>query len=330
MNSIINNPILERNQKCIINTDLDGILAALMLHNFLDWQIVGFCDSAENIWLDRYKCKTLKEAVFIDMFVATKKTRCIDQHIVAFDEKANNKILRNPNKLNPNLLNTRCFMPDSSYYTKYPFGTVHFIIALLENQGLDVELDLSKNVIGHIKLIDIFLRADDALLTSTFSNYVDNAEEWWKWLLDLSNKGKTTNSFCDYIEETRTSSTEKKTKALKNGIADLLISSPFYCSSPDGGYKGHDELGRNTLNQYVRTYIYFIAETACLKPFELELNLTLYTGKALRCRFSSDTINMIKADPGNFLFSYAFVRSSQRNNNFSYTLMPNSFKSLIE
>jgi hypothetical protein len=200
----------------------------------------------------------------------------------------------------------------------------------LEKQALNIKLELNKNVIGHINLFDVFLRADDTLLTSTFSNYANNAEKWWKWLLDLSNKGKTTNSFWEYVEGLKVNSSEKMVQKRKNRIGNLLRSSPFYCSSPDGGYKGHEELGRNTLNQYVKTYIYFIAETAGLKTFNLEFNLTQYQGRALRCRYSSDTIKKIKSDPDNFLFSYAFVRSSQRNNNFSYTLMPNSFKRVIE
>ena len=42
----IHSPIMRvinycKNRKCIVNTDLDGILSGILLKNFLNWEIVG-------------------------------------------------------------------------------------------------------------------------------------------------------------------------------------------------------------------------------------------------------------------------------------------------
>lgn len=316
----ISTPI--KNQKCIINTDIDGIFSGLILHNFLNWEIVGFCDSAESIWLDKNRCNNLSDCFFIDMFVYPEKIKCIDQHIISVDMEHNNLLSQNKNKLNPNLINKRNFLPNSSYYKKYPFGTAHFIIAWLEKNGINIKLDLFKKVNNNILAIDLLLRADDALYTSTFSSYVENAKEWWEWLEDFSNKGNTTTELQQYVTDKRSQQSKTEIIKLKESIAKELMSKPFYCDSPDGGYKGEYSLGNQFLKPNVKEYISFVANSASLNCFKLDFSFTLINGIAKRTALTEKQLQQLKnGDSGNNLFSYAFVRTSKREEHFSYTLL---------
>jgi len=322
MNPLPINYLLWKKRKCIINTDLDGILSGIVLHNILEWDIVGFCDSGEYIWIDYSQQLKIDEIVFIDMFVVPPNFKCIDQHIVAYDRKQNNLLASNPNKLNPNLLNERHLTPSNSYSKKYPFGTIHFIIASLERLGYKFDIKLMKQIFSGIKLIDIILRADDTMLTSCFSNYTDNAESWWNWLIMYSKNGTITKQFYDYIKLSKSNLWLTQINLQKLLITDLLKSSPFYCSRGDGGYSGVEELGKKRLKKYVKEYIFFISEIIGMKCFDLEFKLKSIKGIAERTTFSATTIEEITTGKDYFLFSYAFVRSLFRKNNFSYTLMP--------
>ena len=46
-----------QNQNVIINTDIDGILSGLILHNFLNCEIVGFSNSWDTVWYNKNKVK---------------------------------------------------------------------------------------------------------------------------------------------------------------------------------------------------------------------------------------------------------------------------------
>jgi len=316
------NPLLSPKQKCIINTDLDGLYSGLLLHNFLDWEIVGFCDSKESIWVDRNRVSKISDCVFIDIFVFPENLKCIDQHIVSVNHSHFKKFSSNENKLNPNLLNERNFLPDTSYFKKYPFGTAHFIIAWLERNSLEVKLDISKIVNKSISSIDLLLRADDAFKTSTFSNYTKNAAEWWDWLLDYSRNGIATKSLVVYINKFREEQSEEEMKNKKYAIAKLLQSKPFYCDSPDGGFKEGSSIGDGFLKTNVKEYFNFIADSVGLKCFNLNFSFTQLKGKAVRTKLNEKQLQQLKDGVSEKnLFSYAFVRSSKRKDNFSFTLL---------
>jgi len=315
-----------RNQKCIINTDLDGIFSGLILHNLLNWEIVGFCDSAESIWIDKNRCDNLYDCIFIDIFVYPKNIRSIDQHIISVDEAHNLMLSDNNNKLNPNLINKRNFLPNESYFTKYPFGTVHFIIAWLERNGLNIEIDLLKKLTGKFSVIDLFLRADDTFYTSTFSGYVENASKWWRWLNGFSNNGKVINIFSEHIINYKKGFDRTSSLNLKKRIGDFLQDAPFYCDSPDGGFKGKKSMGNNFPNPNFKTYVKFLAESSGLKCFNLDFSFSLLKGKSKRTSLNKDQLNQLKERKFHEdLFSYAFVRSSKKSDSFSYTLLDVNF-----
>ena len=305
---------LKNNSKIIVNTDIDGIFSALVLHNFLGCEIAGFCNSAETVWIDQSKIASIYDGVYIDMFVPRADVVCIDQHIVAVDEEHYRAIAALGTKFNPNLDNPRFHLPSSSYYLKYPFGTVHYIIAHLEKNGLNLDLQLDNLVGQNLLFKDLLLRADDTMQTTVSSPYVQNAKDWWSWLKDFSEQGKTITQICDYLHSLNSADVAAKKTAATKLLKDL-----YHCDSPDGGFKNIGDKN-GFLQEKVKKYIRFLAKISGLKVFDLEMKLEKKVGKAHR--ISLDTVLQSRLKTMNTeIFSYAFVRSAARTENFSYTKM---------
>jgi hypothetical protein len=306
-----------RNKPIVINSDLDGIMSGLLLKKYLNCSIVGFTNSAETVWLNERLCDDYSELCFVDIFITNPDTITIDQHIISVNEQHHNLLEKNSNKINPNLLNPRFHLPNSSYKTKYPFGTVHFIIALFEKMGIEIDSAISEVNPHKLCCIDFILRADDAMKTTVDSKYVDNAADWWNWLKELSNDGKTTNGFIDYLGNT----TPKKAKELKKRIGDILKKDPYYCDTSDGGI--HEITTKeNFLKTSVIAYFKIIASLMHIELFDVESPFKIYAGVSERMSLTQkQRQELIESNTidGKKLFSYAFVRTSGRAESFSAT-----------
>ncbi len=311
--------LLNDSKKIIINSDIDGVLSGLILSNFADCEVVGFSNSDNMVWIDQTKINTIYDAVYIDMFVANSNVKCIDQHIVSVNEQHHRILKANPNKLNPNFDNPRFHLPNNSYYNKYPFGTVHYLIAILESEGIRVDLDFMKQV-GSIKFMDLLLRADDAMKTTVDSNYMANASAWWNWLVQKSGNANSINSMRQYLNGLngiRVGNIKKMTTSL------LTDPTTFGCTSPDGGYKSIIDPNGKLLNK-VSNYFNFISQASGLTCFDLNLKLIPHIGRVNRTSLNAMQINELinnNTINGDSIFSYAFVRSANRGENFSYTVM---------
>lgn len=185
--------LFKRNKNIVINSDIDGFLCGMILQKYFGCKVVGFSDSRDTVWLIP-EISDIDAPIYIDLYVARPDVVCIEQHIIAYDRDHHNTILGYGTKFNPNLERKRTFVGDmeSDYYHKYPFGTVHYLIALMAQEGIVVNLpDLVQvhyvaqwNDASHIisaTLGHVILRADDALY-STLSPYRENALDWWNWL----------------------------------------------------------------------------------------------------------------------------------------------------
>ena len=105
----------------------------------------------------------------------------------------------------------------------------------------------------------------------------------------------------------------------------LILTDPstFGCSSPDGGYKSIID-NRGKLLPKVGNYFKFIAQASDLNCFDINLNLTPHIGRVNRVSLTNNLIEELinqNSINGESLFSYAFVRSANRGENFSYTIM---------
>ncbi len=303
--------LLKSKNKIIINSDIDGVLSGIILQNYLGCEIVGFSNSDDKIWINSNQIEHQKEVTFIDIFITHPQLACIDQHIVSVNQKHNETLKNNPLKINPNVIRGRYFVPKESYYKKYPFGTLHFIISALERVGQKLDLDLLSEKEG-LKPIDFFLRADDTFYTSKVK-YKENAEDWWKWLIDYSKSGRTTQGFYDYIQNFN-----GKPYDLKKKVETKLKS--FHCDKPDGGFL--DILNKEyRLKTNFRSYIDFVAQTVQLPTLSLNDNWTIYKGKPERISLQQANFDdFIEKIEKNKIFSYAFVKSFGQPNSLSYTL----------
>ena len=304
---------LKNNNKIIVNTDIDGIFSALILHNYMNCEVAGFCNSAETVWIDKSRISSIYDGVYIDMFVPRNDVICIDQHIVAIDEEHCRKIISLGTKFNPNLDNPRFHTPSSSYYRKYPFATIHYVIANLEKSGLNLDLALDNQVTENLTFMDLLLRADDTMQT-TISRYVQNADEWWKWLKIFSNNGKNIKKMSDYLYSLNENEATEKKKTTEN-----LLKNTYRCESPDGGFKNIcDAYGH--LHANVKNYIQFLSKISGLKIFDLNMNLEAIKGRANRIRLNVKQRQAVKDGKAD-IFSYAFVKSEAKEENFSYTVI---------
>ena len=176
--------IFTKNKDIIVNTDIDGFLCGLFLQKYFNCRIVGFSNSKKEIWIIP-EIASIYDPVYIDLFVVNPDVVCIEQHIIAKNDTHLSNIKALGTKINPNLDRNRTFEGD--YYHKYPFGTIHYLLALMEKEGIKVTLpNLQKRVTyphsgNNTTLGHIIMRADDAL-HSTLSAYRDNALDWWKFL----------------------------------------------------------------------------------------------------------------------------------------------------
>ena len=305
---------LKKNPQIIVNTDIDGIFSALLLHHYMHCEIAGFCNSVETVWIDPNRIGSIYDAVYIDIFVPRNDVVCIDQHIVAVNEEHCREIASLGTKFNPNLDNPRFHIPSAFYYLKYPFGTVHYIIAHLEKNGLILNLNLDHQTLHYLSFMDLLLRADDTMQTTVCSNYMKNANEWWNWLKRFSNNGKTITTLCDYLY----SLTDHDVTTKKNATVHLLKNT-FQCESPDGGFKNICD-ANGYLRANVKKYFQFLSQISGLKLFDLNMKLDAKVGRAKRIQLNAQqrqaVINGVRE-----IFSYAFVKSESKAESFSYTVM---------
>ena len=317
--------MLNRNEKCVINTDLDGFLCGLLLHHFLDWEIVGFCNSRDTMWLDQSKVSSLKEVVFVDMYVAHKDLRCVDQHIVSCNEKHSELLKKNPNKTNPNIERGRSFS-NGTYYTKFPFGTFHYLVSALERQGVPVKKQtcLKKKLKQNSKIktnytirtVDLMLRADDTLNT-TVKAYPQNASDWWGWLGD----GELTETFVKYCSAIKEGEIPYHIVGMKRAIADHCKKN-YGCDTEDGGYRSARSFGEEQIKRGVVKYLRDLSELCGWKMFPLASSYTLYIGDRSVVDFKTEDFeNFIENSVyrGEIVFSYAFISSFGGESSFSFT-----------
>ena len=240
--------LFEKNKNIIINTDIDGFLCGMILQKYYGCKVVGFSNSRETIWVSP-EIKDIYSPIYIDLFVNRPNVICIEQHIIAFNKRHHNEILSYGTKINPNIDRERTFVGDmqSDYFHKYPFGTVHYLIALMAKEGVEVELpDLCKcysfnNI--NINAGHIILRADDALF-STLGPYRENALDWWEYL--TQSKSEAIKAFTDFIKLCDIN----KNKDYKDNIGRFFKS--LGCDGIDGAFNTITDTNGRILEKVVK------------------------------------------------------------------------------
>lgn len=163
--------IVERGQDCIVSPDSDGLLCGLLMSHYLGWKIQGFYDG--KVLLVQKGIKP-KDCVFLDMEIYRSGVRSIGQHMVAYDKKDtplgwgafSDSISAN---------NLRNFDFKSDFKSKYPFGTIHLLAAIV---GQKHKIEISKSAVSPLLYTD-----------GTFKNQFNYPENVLGWLDFLSASG---------------------------------------------------------------------------------------------------------------------------------------------
>lgn len=310
--------IFEKNPNIIINTDIDGILSGIILCHYCGCQVAGFSNSKETVWL-REDIKSVYEPVYIDMFVPRRDVWCVDQHIVSVNDEHHDLYASYGTKINPQLDRHRIFQK-WDYIYKYPFGCVHYIIAKLESEGIEVTLPTLGKIADskfNVNIGDLVLRADDAMKTTLNSNYMKNARDWWNFLLEVSNNAVSVIQMESYLYD---STPCDKVEQIKNNTK-LYFNQRFDSRSSDGGFNQIID-GSGNLLYNIQNYIQEIARLMEM-PIRFPIHYTPHIGKYnLRYWSNQWEEEFIKKGTieGEEVFSYAFIYSpSGRFPNFSYT-----------
>ena len=291
-----------KNKKCIINSDLDGLLSGMILHHFLDWKIVGFssCSGKEddNLWLFN-RDEKLDECVFVDLPVYLKDYSTIDQHFIAFDHTFIESYENDENKINPNIIRKRVLKTNdgtSEYTLKYPFGTVHFILAILENMGIihgNISFDFKKRI-DDFYSSDLILRADRVI--GNTKSYTENCVDWIEWLKKIG--GKNTESLFNIVQN----------ELLFGIVNEIKVESKMLqlgCKGKDGDCSN---MLRNKDYESLNQYFNFLASAMDMEPIPVKELIDFGSLKGMRFEVNEDNFESLKKESlKSNVFSFAFV-----------------------
>jgi site-specific DNA-methyltransferase (adenine-specific) len=162
-----------KKQLMVISPDLDGVLSALLLQHLWKWELVGFYD-ASTLWLlKEYSNLDATKPTFVDHDICRKHLPSIGHHMLKWGQDTPIPECEGPDaqSFNPNLI--RGFTL-KEFGRKYPFGTVHLLLACYSAWG-----DL-KDYRPSRDFIPLLLQVDSSL-QSAFT-YEKNALDWMEWL----------------------------------------------------------------------------------------------------------------------------------------------------
>lgn len=300
------NNIFKKNRKCIINTDLDGILSGMILQHYLNWKVVGYSSCCgkhdDELWISS-EIKDFNDCVFVDLPVCIDTISVIDQHFVATDMDMVKSYKKNENKLNPNILRQKIFLDSSKqqhYTEKYPFGTVHFVIAILEMMNIikeDEKINFDK-VLGGIfntfDLADLILRADRVIGNTCY--YTDNCFNWSDWLMSFGG-----NNTKELFKKVKNEYSNRKFRE-KNVEQQLL---ELGCKGKDGECSN---MFRNKNYDLLEKYMNYLSNAIELRPLPMFQMKDYRKLKGKRICINKYKFNLAKNElKDNRLFSFAFV-----------------------
>lgn len=293
--------VLRNSNDIITNLDLDGALcAAIVCKNNSNAVVSGFNNSNTRF----YKKKGLGngDMLCLDFFCTKDEIACIDNHIISTVP------MPFKNKYNPNVV---CGVSLADYNKKYPFSTFVLLCALYDRAGgaaIDIDAVVGKYENEYVFLWELLLRADDTLYTTAYS-YIENSENWWKWILSIS--GKNGNTWKLYEKCRSFKGNGNLTNAEKNRINNFL-KQEYKTTTKDG----FSELDWNYYTFLKKIGNAFGVKLNVVEPTELELHLlTRFIYKTSNIEFMKSLI--VNEKP----FSYSFTQ----NDTISVSVWNNDF-----
>ena len=108
----------------VVNTDIDGLLTAALLHDQKGWPVVGLYDT-ETLWLSEDVPVPLDLAgtLWVDVDMSWPGARSLSQHVVTVDAASVGRVAAHAETVNPNIAVGCHGGSFADYRYKYPFGT---------------------------------------------------------------------------------------------------------------------------------------------------------------------------------------------------------------
>ncbi|MFA5804100.1 MAG: hypothetical protein WC879_05615 [Melioribacteraceae bacterium] len=173
--------IIERNQRCILSPDSDGLLCGLFMAQYFDWEVDGFYDG--KVMLLK-RGINVSDCVFLDMEIYRENIRSIGHHMINYNKRMN---LINWGKYNqciqPNILRNYDGIHD--FRLKYLLATIHLLISIVSNK---IRIELTEDSVATLFFTD-----------GTFNvlfSYPENVLNWMTFLRIIEEENPLYKIFC--------------------------------------------------------------------------------------------------------------------------------------
>jgi hypothetical protein len=279
------------NNRIITNSDLDGVLSAMLLQKYYGVRVVGLTNSSDMIMAETWD--DFVKAAYIDMYMTDQSVYSIDQHVIAYDKDECAALLGNERKLNPNLERYRSFT--SGFTRKFPFSTFHYLIAIMARDGIEFKSPSEW-------FTRLSLRADD--VASVFIRYAENVDDWLEYMNENFNALPFIGESIEYVRKLDNPG-EMKTKV------ERFLKENFDCETRDGGFKEISDNG--FINRNLLKMFHYVAELFNVDVDYLD-NVEYRSIKrgTMRARICTN----IKKDG---IMSYAYINSPRTNKAYNFS-----------
>lgn len=159
--------LVDRQQDCIVSPDADGLLSGLFMSHYLGWRVRGFYDGKVLVCDEVVRAR---DCVFLDMELFRDGVRSAGQHMLLYNRSNHPQNWNNLDKCF-SINNYRGYDANSEFALKYPFGTIHFLLAALDGA---VPITLPDSAVAPLLFID-----------GTYHNlfrYTENSLDWLRYL----------------------------------------------------------------------------------------------------------------------------------------------------
>lgn len=128
--------IVEKNRKCVLSPDSDGLLCGLFMAKVLGWKIVGFYDDKVAVINKKY---IHDDVVFLDGEIYRKDIKSFGHHMVSYNKKNLHHSWENfQTCIQPN--NMRNYDGQHDFRLKYPLATIHMLVSIVayKHKGIKI------------------------------------------------------------------------------------------------------------------------------------------------------------------------------------------------
>lgn len=167
--------LFDKHSPLVLSPDSDGLLCGLVLTNIYGMKVQGFYDGKV---LALHPGLSYEQCAYIDIELNRKVVGSFGHHMITFNKSPRfreqyQEFYQFRNCLQPN--EYRNLDASADFQKKYPFGTVHLLLALIEARG-----DLPKGMRSLVRSAAPLLFTDGVL--NNLYGYPENCLEWASYL----------------------------------------------------------------------------------------------------------------------------------------------------